>query len=89
MYHENLKNEKKKGKPVQFNPDLKESFIENYILWLKYESQGIQKVDKEVRKIFWLNIPFPKEIKEILKNRGFHYKELYEKDKIREKSKGY
>ncbi|MFW5782865.1 MAG: hypothetical protein ACOCWO_06210 [Candidatus Muiribacteriaceae bacterium] len=89
-YHEKLKSDKKKGKKVpQFNQDLKESFIENYILWIKNESQGVQKLEKEVRQIFWFNIPFPQEIKETLKDRGFHFKHLYENDQRKAMSQGY
>lgn len=90
MYHEGLKADKRKGKKViPFNNDLKESFIENYILWIKFESQGVQKLDKEVRKIFWFNIPFPDKIKDVLKDRGFHYKQLCENDARKAKSTGY
>ncbi|MGM0607605.1 MAG: hypothetical protein ACQESP_04195 [Candidatus Muiribacteriota bacterium] len=87
--HEAWKADKKKGKKVKFNTDLKDSFIENYILWIKYESQGMQKVDKEVRQIFWLHMPFPEEVKKTLKDRGFHYKQLYENDQRKAMSQGY
>lgn len=60
--------------------DVKEAFIRDYILWVTAESQGMQKLEKDVRGVFWRNIPFPQEIKENLKNRGFVYSELYKKD---------
>jgi hypothetical protein len=69
--------------------DLKESFIQDYILWIEFESQGMQKLNKEVRSIFWRYIPFPQEIKEVLKNRGYYYAELFKKDQNRAMSRGY
>lgn len=69
--------------------DVKLRFIEDYILWITKESQGTQKLEKDVRGIFWRNIPFPKERREHLKNRGFVYSELYKKDINREMSDGY
>ncbi len=69
--------------------DVKLRFIDDYILWITKESSGTQKLDKDVRGIFWRNIPFPKEIRENLKNRGFVYNELYKKDINRELSDGY
>ena len=69
--------------------DLKEYFIQDYILWVTFEAQGIQKLTREVRSIFWRYIPYPQSIKEDLKNRGFYYADLYKKDKNREVSRGY
>ncbi|MBN2617701.1 MAG: hypothetical protein JXR64_05250 [Spirochaetales bacterium] len=69
--------------------DVKLRFIEDYILWITKESSGTQKLDKDVRGIFWRNLPFPKEIRDNLKNRGFVYNELYKKDINRELSDGY
>jgi hypothetical protein len=69
--------------------DVREAFIQDYILWITKESEGTQKLDREVRTIFWRHIPFKQEIKEMLKNRGFLYAELYKKDKNREASDGY
>lgn len=69
--------------------DVRLKFIEDYILWITKESEGTQKLDKEVRGIFWRNIPFPKELRDSLKNRGFVYSELYKKDTNRELSDGY
>jgi hypothetical protein len=69
--------------------DLKEAFIQDYILWIKFESQGMQKLHKDVRSIFWRYIPFPQSIKESLKNRGYYYQELYRKDQNRAMSRGY
>lgn len=72
-----------------FKGDVKESFIQDYIIWITKESEGNQKLDKDVRGIFWRNTPFPQEIRESLKNRGFAYSELYKKDLNRAMSDGY
>jgi hypothetical protein len=69
--------------------DVKEYFIQDYSIWLTKESEGIQKLDKEVRAIFWRYIPFSKEIKEKLRNRSYVYQELYQKDVNRSLSDGY
>jgi hypothetical protein len=74
---------------LKLRGDVKQRFIDDYILWITKESEGTQKLDKEVRGIFWRNIPFPEERRENLKNRGFVYSELYKKDKNRELSDGY
>jgi hypothetical protein len=69
--------------------DVKDAFIRDYVLWVTKESEGTQKLDKDVRGIFWRMLPFPKEIKEKLKNRGFVYNELYKKDMNILRSDGY
>jgi len=69
--------------------DVKDAFIQDYILWLTKESEGTQKLDRDVRGIFWRYIPFPQEVKDRLKNRGFVYSELYKKDQNRAMSDGY
>jgi len=69
--------------------DLKDLFIQDYILWITFESQGMQKLQREVRSIFWRYIPFPQAVKENLKNRGYYYAELYKKDQNRAVSRGY
>ncbi len=69
--------------------DVKEYFIRDYLLWITKESDGMQKLDREVRGIFWRNIPFPQTIKDILRNRGFVYNDLYKKDINIQMSDGY
>ncbi|MCA1753854.1 MAG: hypothetical protein LC641_03960 [Spirochaeta sp.] len=69
--------------------DVKDAFISDYILWITKESEGTQKLDREVRGIFWRYLPFPQEVKDKLKNRGFVYQELYKKDQNRAMSDGY
>ncbi|MFP3090793.1 hypothetical protein LQZ21_10765 [Treponema sp. TIM-1] len=69
--------------------DLKDYFIEDYITWMTKESEGIQKLDKEVRGIFWRYMPFAQPVKEKLKNRSFVYQDLYQRDINRAMSDGY
>jgi len=69
--------------------DVRESFLDSYYLWITKESEGVQKLEKEVRSIFWRYIPFPPALKDSLKNRGFVYSELHKKDANRELSDGY
>jgi hypothetical protein len=69
--------------------DVKEYFIQDYLIWLTKESEGIQKLEKEIRGIFWRYMPFSREIKEKLKTRSYVYQELYQKDVNRSMSDGY
>ncbi len=69
--------------------DVKDSFVRDYILWITKESVGTQKLDREVRGIFWRLMPFPQAIKDNLKNRGFVYNDLYKKDANIAMSDGY
>ena len=69
--------------------DVRERFISDYVLWITKESEGTQKLDREVRGVFWRDIPFPSDIRDKLKNRGFVYNELYKKDINRSMSDGY
>lgn len=82
QYYQHVEQLKLKG-------DLKEFFIEDYILWMTKESEGVQRLDKDVRGIFWRNMPFPKERKEELRKRSLVYDELCKKDLNREMSDGY
>jgi hypothetical protein len=69
--------------------DVKEFFIQDYITWVTKESEGTQKLDKEVRGIFWRYVPFTQAIKEKLRGRSYIYQELYQKDVNRSLSDGY
>ena len=69
--------------------DVKEFFMQDYLVWITKESEGIQKLDKEVRAIFWRFVPFSREIKDKLKLRSYVYQELYQKDVNRSMSDGY
>ena len=74
---------------LKLKGDVRDAFIRDYILWITQEYIGIQKLDKEIRSIFWRLIPFPESTKKDLKTRGFVYSELYKKDLNRGKSDGY
>jgi len=90
LYHESLAKQKRKGNlNIKFNKDLKKSFIEDYILWMRFESKGMQKLTKEARTIFWNHLPFPEELRDNLKDRGYHYKILWENDQRKKQSRGY
>jgi hypothetical protein len=69
--------------------DVKEYFIQDYIIWMTKESEAIQKLDKEVRGIFWRHLPFTQPVKEKLKGRSYVYQELYQRDINRSMSDGY
>ncbi len=82
QYYQWIDSQKLKG-------DLKEFFINDYVLWMTKESEGVQKLDKEVRGIFWRHMPFPQEIKDKLKTRSLVYQELCQRDVNRSMSDGY
>ncbi|MDR2922967.1 MAG: hypothetical protein LBU85_06475 [Treponema sp.] len=69
--------------------DVKDYFIQDYILWMTKEAEGIQKLEKEIRGAFWRFMPFSQEVKEKLKTRSFVYQELYQRDLNRAMSDGY
>ena len=69
--------------------DIKQYFIQDYILWMTKESEGVQRLDKEVRGIFWRNMPFPQTLKDDLRTRSLVYDELCKKDANRAMSDGY
>ena len=69
--------------------DVKEFFIQDYIIWMTKEAEATQKLDKEVRGIFWRYMPFSKAIKEKLKTRSYVYQDLYQRDINRSMSDGY
>jgi len=69
--------------------DLKDYFVQDYINWMTRESEGVQKLDKELRGIFWRYMPFSQTIKEKLKTRNLVYQELYQRDLNRSMSDGY
>jgi hypothetical protein len=74
---------------MKLKGDLKEAFIDDYITWMTKESDAIQKLDKEVRGIFWRHIPFSQPIKDKLRNRSYTYQDLYQRDINRSMSDGY
>lgn len=81
-YYQWFQSQKLKG-------DVKEYFINDYLLWVLKESDGIQKLTKEVRGVFWRYMPFSAEVKAKLKTRALVYQELCQRDVNRELSDGY
>ncbi len=73
----------------KFKGDVKDFFIDDYVLWMTKESEGVQKLDKEVRGIFWRHMPFAQDVKEKLKTRSLVYQELFQRDLNRAMSDGY
>ncbi|MDR2468265.1 MAG: hypothetical protein LBD22_04810 [Spirochaetaceae bacterium] len=69
--------------------DVKLYFIQDYIAWMTKEREGVQKLDKAVRGIFWRFLPFSQPLKDKLKDRNLVYQELYQRDKNRAKSDSY
>ena len=82
QYYQWIVSQKLKG-------DIKDFFINDYVLWMTKESEGVQKLDKEVRGIFWRHMPFSQELKDKLKTRSLVYQELYQRDINRSMSDGY
>ncbi len=82
QYYQHIDRLKLKG-------ELKSFFIEDYVLWMTKESEGVQRLDKDVRGIFWRNMPFPDELKQELRKRSLVYDELCVKDNNRAMSDGY
>jgi hypothetical protein len=74
---------------MKLKGDLKETFIQDYITWMTKESEGTQKLDKEVRGVFWRYMPFAQNLKDQLKDRNLVYADLYQRDKNRQMSDGY
>ncbi|MDR2136619.1 MAG: hypothetical protein LBO76_08390 [Treponema sp.] len=74
---------------MKFKGNIKDFFVQDYIQWMTKESEGTQKLDKEVRGIFWRFMPFSQQIKDKLKNRSFVYQELCQRDLNRAMSDGY
>ena len=82
MYYQWFDQQKLKG-------DVKDYFIRDYILWMTKEAEGMMRLDKEVRSVFWRYVPFPQERKDMLKMRSLVYAELCQKDANRAMSDGY
>jgi hypothetical protein len=74
---------------MKLKGNIKDYFIQHYIQWMTKESEGTQKLDKEIRGIFWRFMPFSQPVKEKLKNRSLVYQELYQRDLNRAMSDGY
>jgi hypothetical protein len=74
---------------MKLKGNIKDYFVHDYIQWMTKESEGTQKLDKEIRGIFWRFMPFSQPVKEKLKSRSFVYQELYQRDLNRALSDGY
>jgi hypothetical protein len=68
---------------MKLKGDVKETFIQDYILWVTKESDAVQKLDKEVRTMFWIRMPFSQAVKDKLKDRSLAYNNLYRGDATR------
>jgi len=79
-YYQYLEKNNYKGSPL-------DAFIKDYVMWVTKEASGIQKLDKEVRNIFWRYIPFEDSIKEKLSKVSYIYQQLWEKDLRKRKNK--
>ena len=82
QYYQDIENQK-------LNGNLKSYFISDYVLWLTKEVNGVQRMDKELRAIFWRFVPFNQQKKDELKKRSVVYQELYQRDINRSMSDGY
>ena len=63
--------------------EIKSYFIADYVTWMTKEINGTQVMEKELRGIFWRNIPFCKETREKPSKRSMVYLDLYRKDDVR------
>lgn len=70
FYHKNrdLTEEQKEKIKAEFKNfrDDRSKFVHDYSIWIKYESQGILKLNKIVRNIMYRYVPFAKGIRENL-----------------------
>lgn len=54
-------------------------FMRDYMLWMQYEKDGVLKLNKATRRIFFRYVPFPKAVRESL-NRFPAFQDLYRVD---------
>lgn len=60
--------------------DLRHLFINDYLLWMTKETQGVQKLEKDARFVFWRYVPLPDEKKIWLSKKGYYYNQLWENE---------
>lgn len=72
-YYRYLEDNKIKGNPAEY-------FVKDYVLWVTKEVNGVQKLEKPIREIFWRLIPFDDSIKENLSKLSYVYQQLWERD---------
>ena len=65
--------------------DDRSRFVHDYILWVKYESQGVMRLNKVARKILAKHIPFSKPIRESLKKLPAYAEVITKSENIRKK----
>ena len=59
----------------------KEVFVRDYVNWIRYESQGSFRLNKVARGILVQYCPFPKEIRESLKQNPV-FQKIFEKHEL-------
>lgn len=65
----NLSDEAKEKLQIEIKKcrnNLREVFVSDYILWIKYESKGIMRLNRVARSILYRDVPFSKTIRDIL-----------------------
>ncbi|MGL5253858.1 MAG: hypothetical protein ACRC9L_02370 [Brevinema sp.] len=60
--------------------DLRLLFITDYLLWMTKETQGVQKLEKDARYVFWRFVPLPDEKKVWLSQKGYYYAQLWQNE---------
>ncbi|MGL5721685.1 MAG: hypothetical protein ACRCY4_04720, partial [Brevinema sp.] len=60
--------------------DLRLLFITDYLLWMTKETQGVQKLEKDARYVFWRFVPLPDEKKIWLSQKGYYYSQLWQNE---------
>ena len=63
----NLSDDSKEKLKIQIKKcrnNLREVFVSDYFIWIKYESKGIMRLNRVVRNILYRQVPFSKDIRE-------------------------
>ena len=63
----NLSDDSKEKLKIQIKKcrnNLREVFVSDYFIWIKYESKGIMRLNRVVRNILYRQVPFAKDIRE-------------------------
>lgn len=64
-------------------PDIGGKFAANYMEWMTYEKEGVQKLNNFARNIFFKFVPFSKRIRENLTKMPAYEKHLYKDNNLR------
>ncbi|MGN0376844.1 MAG: hypothetical protein ACI4ED_04340 [Suilimivivens sp.] len=70
--------EKIKAQLIKVRNNYKLMFVTDYILWMRYESEGLPRLNKAARNILFTYCPFPKETRKRLETNPL-YKQAIEK----------